>query len=236
MSAQQDIETPGPAGVPIVKFRAIGQTLIGALVDAETRQQVKWKDGQPDGPAFKEDGVTPKKERILYILIQPGTTAMRTSTFDPDEYEPLEVGTLARVILKGFKWGQYIDARKETPGLKGEKTGDIISMTYTHGSYTNKNNVRIELHSEADINAVPRDFVIGKDMALTIARPGDDQTAVIDACNAARAERKAQAIDDDEPARPNAPAPTPAFDFAKLTAGQRDAIATASNAGQAPPF
>lgn len=196
MSEQQDIGMGGPVGSPIVKFRLIGQSLIGALVDVEKRQQMRWKNGQTDGLAWKEDG-KPAMELILHVLVQPGTTAMRSSEVDPSGYETLEPGTLARVILKGFKWGQYIESRNSTPGMKGEKTGDLITLTYRNGSCTNRAGNRIELHTEADIAAVPRDVIVGKDMTVGVARPGAGQGALIDACNAARAERKAQVISDE---------------------------------------
>lgn len=249
MSQQQDIEQRGPAGLPTAKLRTIGQTIVGALVDAETRQQVKWKDGQPDGPAFKEDGVTPKKERILYVLVQPRTTAERGDDDAPSGYAPLEVGALARVILKGFKWGQYIDARNADASIRGEKTGDIVTITYTHASYTHpRTGVRIELHTEADIDQVHRDIVIGKDWSIQVARPDATQDAVIDACNDARAARKAQPIGDEEPRATDqradggwlvggAAASAQAADpLAGLTPLQRQAILTNANQAGVPPF
>lgn len=197
MSEQQDIEPGGAVGAPVVKFRTIGQTLIGALVDSETRQQYKWKNGQADGLAFKEDG-KPALERVIHLLVLPGTTAMRSSDTHPSGYEQLEPGTLARVILKGFKWGQYIEVRKSMPGGRGEKTGDILTLTYTHGSMSHpRTGARIELLTEADIAAVPRDVIVGKDMSVQVQRPDAEHAAIIDACNAARAERKAQTITKD---------------------------------------
>lgn len=249
MSQQQDIEQRGPAGLPIAKLRTIGETFIGALVDAETRQQVKWKDNKPDGPAFKKDGVTPAMERILYVLVQPGTTAERGDDDAPSGYAPLEVGTLARVILKGFKWGQYIDARNADFGIKGEKTGDIITIAYTHASYTHpRTGARIELYTEADIDQVHRDIVIGKDWSVQVARPGPHQDAVIDACNEARAARKTQDIGDEVGPGP-APAAAPtvassgwlvggaqstAEQLARATPLQRQAFTNAANSE--PPF
>lgn len=230
MSQQQDIEERGPAGLPIVKFREIGQTFIGALVDAETRQQMNFKNGKADGLAFKDDG-KPAMEKILYLLVMPGTTAMQSSDDDPSGYAPLEVKSLVRVILKGFKWGQYIDARNETPGLKGEKTGDIFTCTYKNGSKMNKAGGRDELHTEAEIAAQPREVIVGKDMVITLARPGAHQDAVIDACNNARTARKAQPVGD-EVAPGAAAAAAPAVDeaaMARLTPLQRQAIANAQN-------
>lgn len=114
----------GGEGSPFAKFVDLDDTLIGAFGSSprECRRQVR--DYDTGEPEFKGDG-KPVWEEVMHFVAMPGTTA---HTGDADKgYEPIEEGSEVRFSVKGYKWGQVIDARKQLPPYAGFKAGQPCS-------------------------------------------------------------------------------------------------------------
>jgi len=190
---QQDIGT-GPKGpsIPIVKFRTMGQRIVGGLVDEEMRQQQKWVNGKAEGLRFKDDG-KPAWELVLTLLVMPGSSAVVVDRDSGDDV-PVEAGQLVRHIISGYKWNQYITARDLLGKDNKARTGDLFAQTYKHASIADGSENRTILATEADIAAVPRDVNIRKDMEILVRRPGPEHTAIVEQCNAKRAELAQQPV------------------------------------------
>lgn len=136
------IATSSGTGTPFAKFRDIGDTLVGAHASKPgdcIRQQ---RDYKTQEPKFKDDGTTPLKEEVLWLIAMPGTTA---GTGDRENgLTPIEPGDLVRFAVSGYKWGQVIDARKELPAQSGFRlgetaTGDVYTITLVGWSAETKN-------------------------------------------------------------------------------------------------
>ena len=197
---QQDIGT-GPKGpsIPIVKFRTMGQRIVGGLVDEEMRQQQNWRNGKAEGLKFKDDG-KPARELILTLVTMPGSSAVVVDRDSGDDV-PVEAGQLVRVIISGFKWGQYIEARNALGKDNNPRTGDLFCQTFTKSSIDNGRGGRDTLTTQEEINAAKlADKVVGKDMEILVRRPGPEHTAIVEQCNAKRAELAQQPVGAGAPA------------------------------------
>jgi len=193
---QQDIGTGRQPGIPFIKVtRHIRQRIVGGLVDEEQRQQYTWRkeNGKPvrGELAFKENG-KPLLELVLTLVVMPGTSA---TMIDEDGVEVVpEPGTVVRHSIDGFKWGQYIKARDLLGKDNNPRTGDLFAQTYAHASIADGFENRTILATEAEIAAVPRDVNIRKDMEILVRRPGPEHTAIVEQCNAKRAELAQQPV------------------------------------------
>jgi hypothetical protein len=114
--------TTGTAA-PFVKFAEIGDTFIGAYGGGTNRQQRDYKTGDPK---FKDDGIKPMLEELMFFVAMPGTTAV-VGNLERGETSPIAEGEIVRYAVSGFKWGQVIQARKDLPPAFGFKSGQTCS-------------------------------------------------------------------------------------------------------------
>ena len=197
---QQDIGS-GPKGpsIPIVKFRTMGQRIVGALVDEEMRQQQKWVNGKAEGLRFKDDG-KPAWELVLTLLVMPGSSAVVVDRDSGDDV-PVEAGQLVRHIISGYKWNQYITARDLLGKDNKARTGDLFAQTFKTCSIDNGRGGREVLVTQEQVNAAKlADKVVGKDAEILVRRPGPEHTAIVEQCNAKRAELAQQPVGAGAPA------------------------------------
>jgi hypothetical protein len=121
-------------GAPFVKFAAIGDTFVGAFVGGKNRQQRDWKTGEPK---WKDDG-KPLLEHLMHFIAMPGTTAGKGRL---DDLEPIEPGEHVRYAVRGWGWGQLIEACKKLPPFDeyDVKAGETVSTdvyTFTVVGYS----------------------------------------------------------------------------------------------------
>jgi len=197
---QQDIGTGRQPGIPFIKVtRHIGQRIVGGLVDEEMRQQQKWVNGKAEGLRFKDDG-KPAWELVLTLLVMPGSSAVVVDRDSGDDV-PVEAGQLVRVIISGFKWGQYIEARNALGKDNNPRTGDLFAQTFKTCSIDNGRGGREVLVTQEQVNAAKlADKVVGKDAEILVRRPGPEHTAIVEQCNAKRAELAQQPVGAGAPA------------------------------------
>lgn len=186
----------GGAGSPFAKFNELGDTLVGAFGSnpSECRRQVR--DYDSGEPAVKADG-KPLWEEVMYFVAMPGTTAKLGNA--DNGFEAIEEGAEVRYSVRGFKWGQVIDARKNLPPYAGFKagtpcSGDVYTITLVGWSAETKNAAaaekagftvadgRIVLRSQEDkdkyVLAQSRQGANSnpaKDYTVTIRRPTPDE-------------------------------------------------------------
>lgn len=122
----QAVDTAGSAA-PFVKFRQIGDTLIGAFGGSVQRQQRKWS---PDGPGEllwkrKENPSDPDKpllEEIFYFVAVAGGCTVVLGNED-DGFRRIEDREVVRFSVSGFKWNQAINAAKTLPAFRTKPDG-----------------------------------------------------------------------------------------------------------------
>jgi hypothetical protein len=160
-------EPTGPR-VPVMKRQRIGDTVTGAVV--RTVQRDVLKDGQP---ALKDNG-KPRQELVVTIVVMPGTTMPSGIGSDPATVPA--PGELARMILRGASFGQWIEAKN---GLGPLQVGDIVSQTLDHAQVYNAQGAPSggKLATQAEVDAVPRGQSVGVYGPLTLRRavPADSQ-------------------------------------------------------------
>lgn len=130
----REVEGTGGGGAPFAKFKNIGDTLVGCFAGSTVRQQQKY-DPNSTGPRellWKDaDKTVPFKEEIMWFIAMPGTTA---GVGPRDELTVIAPEAEVRTAIKGFKWGQVIEARKGLPvygKVKAGKpaSGDVYTIT-----------------------------------------------------------------------------------------------------------
>lgn len=116
-----ELTSPTTARTPVLRRRQLGESFVGALVDFESRQQIR-----DDKPLVKANG-KPRMELVVTMVTLPGATM--AAGLGDEESVP-EPGDVVRVILKGGGYGQWIDADK---AIKPRQVGDIVVLTSDHG-------------------------------------------------------------------------------------------------------
>ena len=112
-------DTPGTGTrYPVIKRTAIGEHFIGAYVKHEPRQRIK--DGVPQLNAKGN----PAQEMVVHVVVMPGTTS---PVADGDDDVIPEAGSIARLILTGRGFSQWIDGQKALKGV--QRAGDVIEFT-----------------------------------------------------------------------------------------------------------
>lgn len=115
----------GGSGLPFVKFNSIGDTLVGAFASSPKECKRQQQDFDSKKPKFKDDGILPALEEVMWFIAMPGTTA-KTGNAEKG-FEDIEPGDEVRYSVSGWKWGQVIDARKALPAANGFKAGQPCS-------------------------------------------------------------------------------------------------------------
>lgn len=117
------LEEPRAAGYPVVKRTALGQTFVGAVIKAESRDRMKTENGELK-PIIKANGKH-AQELVVTALALPGTTA--PAGLGDHESVP-EPGDIVRLILKGKAFGDWIEAKNALPG-GSVAVGDVVTQT-----------------------------------------------------------------------------------------------------------
>ena len=112
-------DTPGTGTrYPVIKRTAIGEHFIGAYVKHEPRQRIK--DGVPQLNAKGN----PAQEMVVHVVVMPGTTS---PVADGDDDVIPEAGSIARLILTGRGFSQWIDGQNALKGV--QRAGDVLEFT-----------------------------------------------------------------------------------------------------------
>ena len=188
----------GGSGSPFVKFNDLGDTLVGAFGSSPSECRRQARNFDSGEPALKADG-KPLWEEVMHFIAMPGTTAKLGDA--EHGFEAIEPGAEVRFSVKGYKWGQVIDARKALPPYSGFKagvacSGDVYTITLAGWSAETKNPAaaqqagftvvegRIVLRSqeEKDKYVLAQSRNGGntnpaKDYAISIRRPNPDEKA-----------------------------------------------------------
>jgi hypothetical protein len=164
------IDEPQAPGIPVVKRQALGETIVGAIVDQKSRDIKKLVDGvlqsvlKPNGKA--------RQEMVLTAVAMPGTTM---TAGIGDTTAPVTPGDMVRIILRGKSFADWLDAKK---GLgRGVQVGDVVSQTTDHGQAYDANG-SIEgpkLTTKAQIDAVPRAKTLGIYGPITLRPPATSE-------------------------------------------------------------
>jgi hypothetical protein len=117
------LEEERQAGYPVVKRTAIGQTFVGAVLKAESRDRMKRGDDGLMKPIEKSNGKH-AQELVVHCLTLPGTNA--PAGLGEDESIP-EPGDIVRLILKGKAYGDWIEAKKGLPSGT-VAVGDVVTQ------------------------------------------------------------------------------------------------------------
>lgn len=154
-------EPQGPR-IPVMKRQRIGDTVTGAVVRTEQRDVLK--DGQP---ALKDNG-KPRQELVVTIVVLPGTTMPAGIGQDAVPAVPA-AGDIARMILRGASFGQWIEAKNAMGPLQ---VGDIVTQTLDHAQVYNAQGAPSggKLTTQAEVDAVPRAQSVGVYGPLTLRR------------------------------------------------------------------
>lgn len=190
--------------VPVVKRTRIGERFLGAIVKVDQRNVLK--DGQP---VLKGNG-KPRQELVVTAVVLPGTTAPAGIG---DQVGVPEAGTLARLILRGKAFGDWIEARK-THRAGSLNVGDFVcqDVTYAQAYDANGQAKGGQVTDQTQAEAIPRGTTVGFYGPITLHEPTDPAwvTAAEEAYHAATA-----IVLEEQPAAadPWAPAPTPTSPF-----------------------
>lgn len=146
-----DLEEPRPAGMPGVKFNAIGDTLVGMLVHVDDSQP-REKYGRPGEFHRKPDGSVQTKTVLTY-LVMPGTKGVTVKDWDDETGRPKEdaqgrklhrevqPGEFVVRYLEGAKRWDYFQAKKS---IGSHKLGDVIRERFTEESWKGRNGEQLQ--------------------------------------------------------------------------------------------
>lgn len=189
------IATSTATGAPFAKLTELGDKLIGALGSDTGKSRRQARNFETQDPAFKPDG-KPLLEEVLHLVTMPGSTAR---IGDRENGNIPESGTHVRFALRGFKWSQAIQARKDLPAYSGvaagrDASGDVYTIELVGWSAETKNPTaaqqagftvvdgRIVLRSqdEKDRYVLAQSRSGGNtnpavDLAISIRRPNSDE-------------------------------------------------------------
>ena len=176
------IEESSVTRTPVVRRRQIGEEMRGLLIRKEQRDRLKKDDRTKEMvPVIKSNG-KPAQELVLHLLILPGST-MPVGLGD-EEGMP-DAGTVARLILKGGAFGQFIDADNT---LKPRQVGDVVGVTSTWAQVYNADGDSVggQITYNDEITAAR---IKGRNVGiygdLTIARATPDLAQWVEKCEAA---------------------------------------------------
>jgi hypothetical protein len=170
------LEEDRPVGLPVVKRTAIGQTFVGLVVKAESRDRMKRGDDGTMRPMLKPDGKA-RQEMVVTAITAEGTTSPAGLGDDVGVPEP---GALVRLILKGKAFGDWIEAKRNLG--RGIQVGDVVTqVTTTAQRYDADGQPKgDELTTQEALDAVPRGQSVGVYGPLTVAA-NPDSAAVAEA-------------------------------------------------------
>lgn len=159
-------EPTGPR-IPVMKRQRIGEHVTAAVV--RTQQRDVLKDGQPQ---MKDNG-KPRQELVVTLIVMPGTTMTAGIGQDTPPATPAP-GTVARMILRGASFGQWIEAKNTLGQLQ---VGDIVTQTLDHAQVYNAQGTATgaKITTQPELDAVPRGQSVGVYGAITLRRATPDE-------------------------------------------------------------
>lgn len=169
------LEEERPPGLPVVKRTALGQRYVGAIVRVEQRDRLK-KDDTTGlvAPLLKPNG-KPRQELVVSCLTLPGSSA--PVGLGDDEHLPAP-GELARLILKGASFGNWIEAK----GALGRPiaVGDVVTQVTEFAQVydASGNATGSQITDQFTLEGVPRGRSVGiyGPLLITAAPPGSEWT------------------------------------------------------------
>jgi hypothetical protein len=162
------LEEERQPGLPVVKRTALGQKYFGAVVKVQQRDRLKKDDTTGNMVPILKANQKPRQEMVITCLTLPGTTA--PVGLGDDEHVP-EAGELARLILKGKAFADWIEAKRELG--RPVNVGDIVQQTTDKAQvYDAQGNPSgPEIADQAEVERVPRGRSVGIYGPVTLREP-----------------------------------------------------------------
>lgn len=173
------------SSTPVLGTRGIGQTAVGMVVDKETRGRLD-REGKP----IMNSRGKPAQEEVLTIMVMGENTGTLSGGDLNDDFEP-EVGSIARLIVKGLNFGKLIDARKAVGG--NTQVGDVVSMRAASATiWRGQGDIaQSGVTDEATIGkARAKGLSVGWDVEVGYRRASPSEKALVDRAEALHMERR----------------------------------------------